>query len=247
MKVNTTKNNLANKLQFESETFQYLVGNNNCYVSSAVWSLQFGSTPKLLSEYLKKLDDICVKIEKTKHNREILLEEKAKGLYSNSYKPDTDYLSLAQKDFGKWGNTTDFFKEVVAFNWLEENSFKNIQFLKKQECPTPDIKAEKNNKYFYIEVKCINMDEESVNYLRSKRSDGMSGEEDYGGLVNKINLILKKADEQFSSVSAKNKILLLSYHWSPKNIGNKKTLKEIFGKEYLNSLGKNNSIQIEEM
>jgi len=241
--INTTKDNLIDKLQFKSETFKYLVAINNCYISSAVYSLQFGSAPESFSVYLKKLDSICVKIEKTKHNREILLEEKVKGVCSDNCNLGKSVWSeLSKKDFGKWGNTTDFFGEIKSFYWLENNDFKNIQFIRKQKKLTPDFSAEKGGSHFYIETKCKNMPKDVVDYLRDNRNDGMKGEENYSGLKNIINLIIKNADDQFKSVSAENKILLLSYHWSPANIGGGKTLKEIFGKDYLNTLGKKSNM-----
>lgn len=247
MNINTAKGNLIDKLQFKSETFQYLVKVNNCYVLSAIWSLQFGSAPEIFSEYLKSLDNICVNIEKTKHNKDILLKEKVKGLYSDNCVQDIGYFELSKKDSGKWRNTTDFFGEIKSFCWLKNNDFKNIKLVKKQKYKTPDFSAESGSKFFYIETKCINMSRKVEDYLRKKRSDGMSGGKDYEALINKIKLVIKDADEKFNATDAKSRLLLLNYHWSPENAGSKKTLKEIFGEEYLNSLGKNSFIQIEEI
>jgi len=157
--------------------------------------------------FLNKYDKICLACEKFNGNSDVL-EEKVNKL-----------LKIEKKG-EKMVRIYDFLNELDSYDWLDKNEHRNIEFIKKDDDKkTPDFKSEnKGRQVFYTEVKTIRLgeDEEEIliqSYLsKSGPSRALNGNRDWRiGLEKKVKDDVEKAESQFESIGAKNKILFLFY------------------------------------
>ncbi|OHA62861.1 MAG: hypothetical protein A2748_00830 [Candidatus Wildermuthbacteria bacterium RIFCSPHIGHO2_01_FULL_45_20] len=109
----------------------------------------------------------------------------------------------------------DFINELKSYRWLQNNGFENICFVPVTLKHTPDLKGEKEEKEFFVEVKTVHLPRKEENYLMLPYIKVQNPDFNYqNGLENKIISDIKDADRKFKDVKAKNKILIIYYNIS---------------------------------
>ena len=152
-------------------------------------------------------DEICLECEKNDDNKRILIDKV------------NDLVDITNEQEKK-KRINDFLNELKGFQWLSKNDYKNIKFLDKSKNKKPDFQA--LNEYgllYYIEIKTINYSKElDYNITLTQRNQCFPGwdiNSPYkNSFKNKITDDILKAHEQFKSIKAKKRLLIIFYSLS---------------------------------
>jgi CRISPR/Cas system-associated endoribonuclease Cas2 len=247
-KMTKYKRKIIKKYNFMSETFKIL---DKCswWVQNSYQSYS-GS-----KDLLKELDCIATRIEKTSQENKNIIIKKANNL-CNSKKNwrGKSQKELEKNDRERERNIFSFFAELKAYNELKNEEFLDIIFLKEiKNKKTPDLKAEKENKIFYIEVKRIRSPKEEDEVLRStEQHSGSVNPQFRKPLKKKIGDFIcdakQKFDQQDVNLSKEQKTLILDFDPGIDarlcvNFNTPK-LNKIFGDNYFQELEKTHNITI---